>query len=295
LQTAGNWFINRSLFDPRKTFQLRGPLRRLPDTARWGARAWVFAAVALGGNIVAFLLPPLRQPESYHQFADVRTLAGIPNCLNVVSNAGFLVVGVLGLWYLAGSDRFIEPRERTAYMVFFLGVCGTSFGSAYYHWAPRNGTLAWDRLPMTLAFMSLLSAMIAERISATAGTRLLWPLVALGAASVAWWRWTENLWPYMAAQYFTIFLIGWLVLLFSPSYTRGGDLLVVTGLYALAKVAERLDKWIFSLKGWISGHTLKHLIATAAVYWLLRMLRKRASRGSMSHLAFSPHSRLTNH
>src|SRR5580692_5805892 len=82
------WFINRSLFDPRKTFQLRGPLRRLPETGRCGSRVWLFAAVACGGIIASFLLPPLRQPESYHHFADDRTLAGIPNCLNVISNAG---------------------------------------------------------------------------------------------------------------------------------------------------------------------------------------------------------------
>jgi hypothetical protein len=146
---------------------------------------------------------------------------------------------------------------------------------------------------MTLAFMSLLSAMIAERISVNVGTRLLWPLVAAGALSVAWWRWTGNLWPYMAAQYFSIFLIGWLLLMFPPSYTRSGDLLVVTGLYILAKVAERLDGWIYALTGWISGHTLKHLIAAAAVYWLLRMLRERTSRASMARLAFSPRPKVT--
>jgi len=292
LQTAAYWFINRLLFDPLKTFQLRGPLPRLPDTGRLGPRVWVFAVVALGGAVAAFLLPPLRQPQSYHQFADGRTFAGIPNCLNVVSNAGFLVVGLMGLWFLAGRDHFIEPRERTAYVVFFLGVCATCFGSSYYHWAPRDATLSWDRLPMTVAFMSLLSAMIAERISVTAGTRLLWPLVAAGAASVGWWRWTGNLLPYMASQYFSIFLIGWLVLVFPPSYTRSGDLLVVTGIYALAKVAEGLDAWIYKLTGWISGHTLKHLIAAAAVYWLLRMLRKRVSWASMSRVAFSPRPRL---
>jgi hypothetical protein len=135
--------------------------------------------------------------------------------------------------------------------------------------------------------------MIAERISVHAGTRLLWPLVAAGAGSVAWWRWTENLWPYMAAQYFSIFLIGWLLLLFAPSYTRSGDLLVITGLYVLAKVAERLDGWIYARTRWISGHTLKHLIAAVAVYWLLRMLRQRTSRSSMARLAFSPRPSLT--
>lgn len=280
------------MFDPRKTFQLRGPLSRLPDTGRFGPRVWVFAAVALAGTIAAFVLPPLRQPESYHQFADGRTLAGIPNCLNVVSNAGFLTVGLVGLWYIAASDRFIEPRERTAYAVFFLGVCATCFGSSYYHWRPVDATLAWDRLPMTLAFMSLLSAMIAERISVTAGARLLWPLVAAGAFSVGWWRWTGNLWPYMAAQYFTIFLIGWLALMFPPSYTRSADLLVVTGLYGLAKIAEGLDARIYSLTRWVSGHTLKHLIAAGAVYGVLRMLRKRAPRVAKAHLTDSTHPRL---
>jgi len=61
---------------------------------------------------------------------------------------------------------------------FFAGACATCFGSSYYHWSPRDSTLAWDRLPMTLAFMSLLAATISERISVTAGTRLLWP----------WWQ-----------------------------------------------------------------------------------------------------------
>jgi len=101
-------------------------------------------------------------------------LAGIPNCLNVVSNAGFLVVGLMGLWYLAGRDHFIEPRERAAYVVFFLGLCGTCFGSGYYHWAPGDATLAWDRLPMSLAFMSLLSATMAERISAFSSLAMNW-------------------------------------------------------------------------------------------------------------------------
>jgi hypothetical protein len=280
------------LFDPLKTFQLRGPLPRLPDTGRLGPRVWVFASVALAGAIAAFLLPPVRQPQSYHQFADGRTLAGIPNCLNVVSNAGFLVVGLMGLWFLAGRDHFIESRERTAYVVFFLGVCATCFGSSYYHWSPRDATLAWDRLPMTLAFMSLLSAMIAERISVSAGTRLLWPLVAAGAGSVAWWRWTGNLLPYMASQYFSIFLIGWLVLVFPASYTRSGDLLVVTGIYASAKVAEGLDARIYNLTRCISGHTLKHLIAAAARYWVLRMLRKRVSRASMARGALPPRAKL---
>jgi len=96
-------------------------LRRLPETGRCGPRVWLFAAAALGGIVAALLLPPLRQGQSYLRFADARTLWGIPNCLNVVSNGGFLLAGLMGLWFLAGRDHFIEPRERAAYAVFFFG------------------------------------------------------------------------------------------------------------------------------------------------------------------------------
>ncbi len=264
----------------------------MADTRPGGLRVWLFVAVALGGAVAAFLLPPVRQSQAFHNFADARTWAGIPNCLNVISNAAFLVPGLLGLCFLAGRDRFVDSRERAPYALFFVAACCICFGSSYYHWSPRDATLVWDRLPMTLAFTSLLGAMIAERISVAAGTLLLWPLVGAGAASVWWWQWTGNLAPYLVAQYFSIVLIGLLLLLFPPIYTRGADLLGATGLYLLAKVAEALDRGIYALTGWISGHTLKHLLSALAVYWVLRMLRKRTPVVSVAHVASSPRPRL---
>jgi hypothetical protein len=251
-------------------------------------RIGLFAGIALAGAAVFLLLPPLRQPESYHQFIDDRTMWGIPNGLNVLSNAPFAIVGVMGLCFLGkrrapnAAGGFLEEGERLPLAVFFLGALLTCFGSGYYHWAPNDATLAWDRLPMTLAFMALLAALVGERIDARAGLWLLWPLVIAGAATVWWWRRTGNLWPYAGAQYYSIVLIGLLLLLFPPRYTRSKDLLWVMGFYLLAKVAEALDRPIYVFTGFVSGHTLKHLIATVAVYWVLRMLQKR------SGLAFAP-------
>src|SRR5246127_1872563 len=106
------------------------------------------------------LLPPIPQDPSYHQFADQRTLLGIPHFWNVVSNLPFVLVGAMGLWQF-GRDR--------ASFVLFLGVFLTGFGSAYYHWDPNDGTLFWDRLPMALTFMAMLAVAVEERVSAKAG------------------------------------------------------------------------------------------------------------------------------
>jgi hypothetical protein len=250
------------------------PLTRL-------GRIWLVVLIALTGALAALLLPPFKQPQEYHQFADQRTWFGIPNSLNVLSNVGFLLVGRVGLGFLwnkttvKASRRFIEPSERIPYAAFFLGIIFTCFGSAYYHWRPSDSTLVWDRLPMTVAFMSLLAAIIAERIDLRAGLRLLGPLILAGAASVGYWRWHGNLWPYAAAQYYSILLVGLILFLFPPRYSRSADLLWVAVLYALAKVAEALDARILAASRLVSGHTLKHLIAALAVYWALRMLVKR--------------------
>ena len=133
------------------------------------------------------------QPLSYHAFADCRAIWSIPNFFNVVSNLPFLVGGALGLALIwRGGGEFIDPREALPYLVFFLGALLTSFGSAYYHLAPDNPRLVWDRLPMTLGFAGLVSAAIAERVDPGSGLRALWPLLAVGAVTVIYWYATER-------------------------------------------------------------------------------------------------------
>ena len=244
-------------------------------------RVRIFAVLAIVGFLAFFFLPPLHQWESYHHFADDRTFLAIPNCLNVVSNLPFLGVGLAGLIGLRAGKIRCDGAGRWCWTVFFVGVLLTCFGSGYYHWSPNDATLVWDRLPMTISFMALLAAMIGERISPTAGQRVLWPLVVFGIGSVAWWRWTGNLWPYAGTQYFSIVLVGVLLVMFPAAYTRSYDLLIVTGWYALAKVFEAVDKPVYALTGHLaSGHSIKHLIAALAVFWVWRMLIARYPRGS---------------
>jgi hypothetical protein len=244
-------------------------------------RIAVLTGVTLAVAIAMFLMPPIRQDPAYHRFADQRALLGIPHCLDVLSNGPFLLVGLAGLGFLwRQGSHFVDARERWPWAVFFAGVALTAFGSAYYHLAPDNARLVWDRLPMTLGFMGVLAAMVAERIGVGAGLRLLAPLVIAGALSVAWWRYTEmhgreDLRAYALVQFYGIAAVLLVLALFPAKYTRGGDVLAAVGFYALAKILETLDASIFSLGQAVSGHTLKHLAAAFAAFWLLRMVRVR--------------------
>ena len=142
---------------------------------------------------------------------------------------------------------------------------------------------------MTIVFMSLISAMIAERINLRAGLWLLPPLLLAGMGSVLQWYFSElrgagDLRFYSAVQvYAVVFLL--IAMLLPPRYTRGADLAIVAGVYVFAKVLELLDKPIFEQGRFVSGHTLKHLAAAAAGYWIFRMLRGREPIPASSEIA----------
>jgi hypothetical protein len=251
------------------------------------ARLWIFCEFTLACIAVAAFLPRIPQNPAYHDFADRRAFLGIPNCLNVISNAPFLLVGVLGFAFLFRRRRagetlpFLDPRERWPYAIFFLGVALTSIGSSYYHLAPGNATLVWDRLPMTFAFMSFFAAVVVERISLRAGLWLLPAVVLLGIFSVAYWNLTEfhgrgDLRPYGFVQAYPLLGVPLLILLLPPAYTRTVDLLAVGGIYVVAKLFELFDRAIFDLGHVVSGHTVKHLAAALSAYWALRMLKRRS-------------------
>ncbi len=128
---------------------------------------------------------------------------------------------------------------------------------------------------MNAAFMSISAATITERISAKLGGWVLAPIVVAGAASVFYWQRSANLWPYAAAQYYSVVLAAVMIGLLAPRYSQTADWFWVMGIYALAKVAEALDQPILSRTKIVSGHTFKHVIAALAVFWLLPMLAKR--------------------
>lgn len=245
-------------------------------------RRHLILALALLAVIVAVSVTPrMAQDPGYHQFADQRTIAGIPNALNVLSNVPFAFVGAWGLVVtFRRRTRFDHPWERSPYAALFIGTALTAIGSSYYHVAPDNPRLVWDRLPMTVGFMGFLAATLAERLSVRAARALFVPLLLLGAASVGYWHWTEqqgvgDLRPYALVQFGSLLTIVLMLALYPPSYSH--TTLIVYGLaaYALAKLFELGDQQIYDIGHIVSGHSLKHLSAAVGVAFLVAAVSRR--------------------
>ena len=237
----------------------------------------ILGLMMLGVIIGLWWAAPIAQDNSYHHFADSRMMLMIPNALNVLSNLPFLIVGLLAFFRL----QLTYDQERYFYGLFFVGVTCVAIGSSYYHWHPDNQRLVYDRLPMTVAFMSLLTAIISERISLKLARYLFIPLILLGVFSIAYWRYTSgqghgDLSIYVFVQFFPMLALPYMLLAFPARYTGVSQLWCSLVLYVGAKVCELLDKPIYHLTHqWVSGHTIKHLLAALSCYYIYRYVGVR--------------------
>src|SRR5690349_569467 len=250
---------------------------------RWG----LICGVCIAALITTALLPPIPQPQTYHHFADQRTIFGIAHGLDVLSNLAFLVSGLLGLLMVTKFSRALDAGTRWAFATLFFGLVFTSIGSAYYHLAPDNQRLVFDRLPMIIAMAGCGGAVLTDRF----GGRTAWavaPLIAAGLWTVYQWNVTEAAGHgdlrWYALYEGLIMLTGALLLWMFPSRNRATPAFVIAVAgNILAKLFELLDKPIYALGGIVSGHTLKHLCAGLSflplVFLIRRMATKKLSEG----------------
>ena len=229
----------------------------------------------------AVLYGPIDQLADFHHFADQRSWFGVSNAADVLSNIGFALVGGIGVCLLWRWQSLPAIGQGWGgYVIFFGALLLTAFGSAYYHLAPDNSRLVFDRLPIAVACAGLLSAVWNEN-----RTYHRWLPVVLSLAaclSVWWWRFTDmnglgDLRPYLVIQVLPLVLIPILKWqngrLFREQFLFG----LAIGCYVLAKVFELSDHFVYAHLEMISGHTLKHLLATiaaaivlACLYWRIR-------------------------
>ena len=210
------------------------------------------------------LAPSITQLADYHNFSDSSQVWGLPHALNVLSNLPFILVGAVGICF---TWKFNKNKVQA--LIFYGAVLFVGIGSSYYHLNPNNYTLIWDRLPMTVAFMSLFSLFITEFINHNLGKKLLLPLIIIGLSSIAYWLIFNDLRVYALVQFYPL-LVMCIALVFtnlkSPYIIPYGLLILC---YGLAKFCEAFDVEIHNSLSIISGHTLKHLFATLGIYLFL--------------------------
>jgi hypothetical protein len=232
---------------------------------------------------VLYLYGPIGQPLEYHDFADQRAIGRVSHGADVWSNLGFALVGLWGLVRLFPQRHQPQlSRGWPGYALFLLALIGTAAGSAFYHWEPDNFRLIWDRLPIALMCAGLLAAVRCETHRSGEGWAATAALGIIATVSVAWWVDTglygqDDLRPYLLMQCLPLVLIPlWQRAYRAPAADQKAFLWAI-GLYVLAKVSELGDSVLFDSLHVVSGHTLKHLLATLAAAVVVWRLGERVS------------------
>lgn len=254
---------------------------RRSSFAVWPHWPWVLWAVyAVTLVYVQLALPHLPQDPAYHNFADTRGWLGIPRFGDVASNAALLVAGLAGLAVLQRRRDGARP-VRIVQGIFFAAITVTALGSAYYHWAPDSQRLLWDRLPLGLVAACFPALVLADRARLTRASGwavALW--LAYGPLSVLYWYFGDaqgagDLWPYQLVKLVGIVTcLGFLAVL-PRRQSLGAWYLLGVALYVAAGVTEAKDAAIYAALGFVSGHTLKHLLAALGVAGLVWMVARR--------------------
>jgi Ceramidase len=224
--------------------------------------------------VAVFFVKPIAQTQDYHNFADHIKLFSIPNFWNLISNLPFVIIGSIGVYSV--SKNFTHYFLQQSYIWFFVGIILTGFGSGYYHYNPNDTSLIWDRLPMTISFMSFLSIIIGEFINDNFGKKSLYPFLFLGILSIIYWVVLEDLRMYVLVQFLPILLIPIVLFLSKNNLKLKKYFWLILTTYLVAKFLESYDFLIYSSTNkLISGHTLKHFVATIAPFIFYRFVQQK--------------------
>jgi len=254
------------------------------------SRIALLIGLAFLAILIMFWLPPILQDPGYHHFADSRTILGVPNFWNVISNAPFFFVALWGFGALGSEGAFAENWERHAYFILLAGLTLVAFGSGYYHVHPSDSTLFWDRLPMTIVFMTLLAITVGERISSRVGRVLLLPFLAIGVMSLLAWKLTGDLRAYGLVQFYPMLALPLMLILFPGRYSAVTGIWAMIAFYALAKLLEFADHLLWNAAAPISGHPWKHIAGAIAMLCYVQTIRHR----KLAHQTYPISSRLFN-
>ncbi len=230
--------------------------------------------ILLAGAIYIIQRGVILQDQAYHNFADQRLIWNIPNFMDTMTNLPFIILGGIGLIYTLKKP---EKESRFSWLTFFIGLVLVGFGSGYYHLEPNDATLVWDRLPMTIGFMGIFSAIVSEHVEFKFEKYFLIPLLIIGIISVYVWVWTQDLRLYYYVQLAPMLIVPCMFFFFKSHYTHSTFYLGALFFYLAAKIVEHIDPPIYNAIG-ISGHSLKHIFAALVPYIAYEMLKRRKAK-----------------
>jgi Ceramidase len=234
-------------------------------------------AISIIAVVAIFFVKPIPQSQEYHSFADQMPFFSIPNFWNVISNLPFVIIGSIGILKVFNSIK--NNPLKQSFVWFFIGIILTGFGSAYYHYNPNDSTLIWDRLPMTISFMSFLSIIIGEFIHPDFGKKALYPFLIIGILSIIYWIQFQDLRMYILVQFLPITLIPIILFLSKNNLKLKKYFWLILTTYIVAKFLESYDLFIYTISyKTISGHTLKHFVASIAPFIFYRFVQEKFSK-----------------
>lgn len=229
--------------------------------------------------LLGMLGPPIAQPADHHHFADQRTLWGIPCAWDVLSNLPFALMGFIGLGWVMATPTLARAQRGCA-VLFFGGLVVTAACSAWYHWQPDDAGLVIDRLGMVIAFSGLLGLAAVDRVSGRAGVCLAAAVLLLGPLSVQAWAASGNVLAWCVLQFGGMALMLGLATLRPLPGTGGLRVGAILLIYSVAKALELADHAVFEWTGqMVSGHTLKHAVASLAAWPVIAALRSATESG----------------
>ena len=93
----------------------------MTDTNNKNEKVKALVLLLFLGCIGITFVPPVCQDINYHHFADRNEYFSVPNFFNVISNLPFLIIGSLGILFVAFGNHRITKILQPNYFIFFVG------------------------------------------------------------------------------------------------------------------------------------------------------------------------------
>lgn len=213
---------------------------------------------------------PVPLSAQVHRHADERSLLDMPGATNVWVNLVMFAAGAWG-WCATRASRW-PAQLRTPWQLFHLCAMLSALASGLYHSGTGDALFVLTHVFTAAGFMMLTLGMLAERVHSRFGSLMACVLVLSGIAMTGlvmlFGPSGQNgldMRPLLLQEVIPVLVIPAGILSLPGRFTQAFDWVVVLTLYALAKLLESSDALVPEMSGWISGHTLMHLMLATAV------------------------------